>query len=215
MLVAGWALLLTKATLYALNMKRWDGHVPGLYDNIRLSMLVFQTAALLEVLHSALGLVSSGVMTTLMQVYSRVFIVWAIVEGVSGASENIGLLLVCFAWGITEVVRYSYYFCALLDSIPYFLQWCRYTFFFVLYPLGVLGEMLLYFASLPVIRARHQWSLSLPNNANISFSFYYFLIFTMLLYIPLFPQLYGHMIRQRRKVIGGQRSPTPPLKKTE
>ena len=71
------------------------------------------------------GLVSSGVMTTLMQVYSRVFIVWAIVEGVAGVSENIGLLLVCFAWGITEVVRYSYYFCALLDSIPYALQWCR------------------------------------------------------------------------------------------
>lgn len=71
------------------------------------------------------GLVSSGVMTTLMQVYSRVFIVWFIVEGVNGVSDNIGLLLVCFAWGITEVIRYSYYFFALLNAIPYLLQWCR------------------------------------------------------------------------------------------
>ena len=74
---------------------------------------------------SSSGLVSSGVMTTLMQVYSRVFIVWFILEGVSGVSENVGLLLVCLAWGITEVIRYSYYFCALLNRIPYALQWCR------------------------------------------------------------------------------------------
>ena len=64
-------------------------------------------------------------MTTLMQVYSRVFVAWAIVEGVPGVSDNIGLLLVAFAWGITEVVRYAYYFFALVDSIPYILQWCR------------------------------------------------------------------------------------------
>ncbi len=44
--------------------------------------------------------------------------------------------------------------------------------------------MLLYFASLPVIRARQQWSLAMPNAANISFNFYYFLVVTMLLYIP-------------------------------
>lgn len=64
------------------------------------------------------------------------------------------------------------------------------------------GEMLLFFASLPVVKARKQWELELPNAMNVSFSFYYFLIFTMLLYIPLFPQLYGHMIKQRAKILG-------------
>ena len=90
--------------------------------------------------------------------------------------------------------------------------------------------MMLYFASLPVIWARGQWNYSLPNAANISFNFYYFLVITMLLYIPcehncldthpptttivslillllfsvvVVPQLYGHMIKQRRKIIGG------------
>ena len=154
----------------------------------------------------------------------------------------------------------------------YVLSIYRYTFFYVLYPLGVLvsvlslliplslpsfpplislslfhshssylcnpcaqGEMMLYFASLPVIWARGQWNYSLPNAANISFNFYYFLVITMLLYIPcehicfrysgfvppsnhhhcvinfivgffsviVVPQLYGHMIKQRRKIIGG------------
>ena len=63
--------------------------------------------------------------------------------------------------------------------------------------------MLLFFSSLPVVEASGQWSFSLPNAFNISFDFYSFLVFTMFLYIPLFPQLYGHMIKQRRKIIGG------------
>lgn len=63
--------------------------------------------------------------------------------------------------------------------------------------------MLLFFASLPVVKARRQWELPLPNAINMSFNFYNFLVVSMLLYIPLFPQLYGHMIRQRKKIIGG------------
>ena len=89
---------------------------------------------------------------------------------------------------------------------------------------------MLMFAALPVVKASQQWSLPLPNHYNIAFSYYYFTIFFMLLYIPcestdsntpctppiitlthththtlsVFPQLYGHMIKQRRKVIGGK-----------
>ena len=71
------------------------------------------------------GLVPSAVMTTLMQVYSRVFVVWVLVEGVAGVHENVGLLIVSYAWAITEVIRYAYYFFSLLDFVPYSLVWCR------------------------------------------------------------------------------------------
>ena len=64
--------------------------------------------------------------------------------------------------------------------------------------------MLLFLSSLPVVKARRQWDISMPNPLNIGFSFYVFLIVSMLLYVPLFPQLYGHMMRQRKKIIGGQ-----------
>lgn len=77
-------------------------------------------------------------MTTLMQVYSRMFVVWALIEGVAGVQDNLGVLVVSYAWGITEVIRYAYYFFSLLDAVPYFLTWCRYTFFYILYPVGVL-----------------------------------------------------------------------------
>lgn len=103
--------------------------------------------------------------------------------------------------------------------------------------------MMLYFSALPVVQAREQWSLTLPNKLNIAFDFYYFLCFTILLYIPrenpkvttnfffgillfiiccrpdshiicglslssVFPQLYGHMIHQRKKIIGGAKTKT-------
>lgn len=74
-----------------------------------------------------LGWVRSAVLTTLMQVYSRVFLVWAIMEGVPGTSDSVGVLVVVLAWGITEVIRYAYYFCSLLNHVPYFLVWCRYS----------------------------------------------------------------------------------------
>jgi very-long-chain (3R)-3-hydroxyacyl-CoA dehydratase len=139
-----------------------------------------------------------------MQVTSRLFILWGIVEGVAGTSTTLGVLLIAYAWSITEVIRYSYYFFALINAIPYVIKWCRYTTFYVLYPIGVMGELMLAFTALPVLKASEQWSLSLPNPYNIAFSFYYFTAFGMALYIPFFPQLYGHMIKQRQKVMGGK-----------
>ena len=38
----------------------------------------------LQVMHSFAGLVKANPMTTLAQVYSRLFVVWAVVDGVPG-----------------------------------------------------------------------------------------------------------------------------------
>lgn len=53
------------------------------------------------------------------------------------------------AWSITEIIRYAFYFFALLGSTPQILIWMRYTFFYVLYPLGAGSEMVLLYKSLP------------------------------------------------------------------
>lgn len=74
-----------------------------------------------------LGWVRSAVMTTLMQVYSRVFVVWVLMEGVAGTQESVGVLIVAYAWAITEVIRYAYYFFSLLRYVPYPLVWCRWV----------------------------------------------------------------------------------------
>jgi hypothetical protein len=49
----------------------------------------------------------------------------------------------------------------------------RYSLFLVLYPVGIAcGEMPLYHAALPYLRARGLHSLSLPNALNFSFDYY-------------------------------------------
>ena len=40
------------------------------------------------------------------------------------------------------IFRYWYYALSLVDKVPYFLTWARYSFFTFLYPIGVSGELL-------------------------------------------------------------------------
>ncbi|XP_033727517.1 very-long-chain (3R)-3-hydroxyacyl-CoA dehydratase 2-like [Pecten maximus] len=177
--------------------------VTGVYEDVAPLLNIFQTAAILEIFHCAVGLVRSNVVLTAFQVFSRVFLTWGIAYSVPEVQTSIGVFMFIFAWTVTEIIRYSFYFSGLVGMIPYPLQWCRYTFFLVLYPIGVSGELLTIYASLPYVKASQLYSISLPNSANLSFNYYYFLICAMLTYIPVFPQLFMHMVAQRRKVIGG------------
>ncbi|CAI9721039.1 Hypothetical predicted protein [Octopus vulgaris] len=173
----------------------------GLYTSLGPMVKIFQTGAVLEVLHVAIGIVKSNLRMTFFQVFSRLFVVWGIMQHVPEAQENVGVVMFLVAWVITEIIRYTYYFCMLLSMVPYYLMWARYSLFVGLYPLGVTGELLCMFRSLPYISARNTLSLSLPNRLNVSFSFYYFLIAVMLSYIPIFPQLFGRMLSQRKRVL--------------
>ncbi|XP_060068147.1 very-long-chain (3R)-3-hydroxyacyl-CoA dehydratase 2-like [Ylistrum balloti] len=177
--------------------------VTGVYQDVAPLLNIFQTAAILEIFHCAFGLVRSNVVLTAFQVFSRVFLTWGVAYSVPQVQTTVGVFMFIFAWTITEIVRYSFYFSGLVGMIPYALQWCRYTFFLVLYPFGVTGELLTIYASLPYVKERGLYSVALPNSFNMSFSYYYFLICTMFVYIPIFPQLFMHMIAQRKKVIGG------------
>ncbi|XP_030342882.1 very-long-chain (3R)-3-hydroxyacyl-CoA dehydratase 2 isoform X1 [Strigops habroptila] len=111
------------------------------------------------------------------------------------------VLLFVVAWTITEIIRYSFYTFSLLNHLPYLIKWARYTLFIVLYPMGVSGELLTIYAALPFVRQSGLYSISLPNKYNFSFDYYTFLILVMISYIPIFPQLYFHMLHQRRKVL--------------
>ncbi|OWF44679.1 very-long-chain (3R)-3-hydroxyacyl-CoA dehydratase 2-like [Mizuhopecten yessoensis] len=177
--------------------------VTRVYEDVAPLLNIFQTAALLEILHCALGLVRSNVVLTAFQVFSRIFLTWGIAYSIPEIQTTVGVFMFIFAWTVTEIVRYSFYFSGLLGMVPYPLQWCRYTFFLVLYPVGVSGELLSIFASLPYVKEKKLYSVSLPNSYNVSFSYYSFLICAMCTYLPVFPQLFMHMVAQRKKVIGG------------
>lgn len=68
--------------------------------------------------------------------------------------------------------------------IRFLISLCRYTFFFVLYPMGVTGELLTIYAALPTVQKTGLYSVTLPNKYNFSFDYYSFLILVMISYIP-------------------------------
>nr|BAJ99429.1 predicted protein [Hordeum vulgare subsp. vulgare] len=208
-LTLGWAFILVLTIQTALKWKTPKTDIltaKSIYPTVEFYLLVFQTAAILEVVHAAVGLVRSNPILTLFQVLSRLIVVWLVCYPFKDAKNSLGFSLVCIAWPIAEIVRYSYYAFNLINFVPSFITWCRYTFFIILYPLGVTGELICIYRAFEYVaplNIRKQYSYFLPNKYNVSFDAYYSFFIVMLLYIPIFPKLYGHMLVQRKKIVGG------------
>ncbi|XP_067934996.1 very-long-chain (3R)-3-hydroxyacyl-CoA dehydratase 2-like [Watersipora subatra] len=196
----GWSLIgLTMAQSFV-----GAGPQAPLYELSKGLLNIFQTAAVLEVVHCALGMVRSSVFITAFQVASRIMVVWGVLHPIKDSQQSLGFSLLLIAWTVTEIIRYSYYVLNLAKLEVYPIVWCRYTLFIVLYPIGVAGELLCMYRALPVIGRTGLYALRLPNKYNFSFDYQYALVLIMLAYIPVFPQLYFHMFAQRRKIIGGK-----------
>lgn len=176
-----WAIVLV---LFIMGKGRLDEHSLLLLN-------IAQGAALLEILHAALGWVKSPVFTTAIQVISRIFILILINllfgEELFSVYGINGLHLAILAWSVTEVIRYSYYLVLLLKKQSSVLLFCRYTFFIVLYPIGVAGELMIMLA----------WAI------QDGFEFYKWEVIFMglvtALYLIFFPQMYKHMWKQRKQ----------------
>jgi len=173
-----------------------------LYDAVKCSLIIFQNLAMLEVVHATLRIVPSNPVITLQQIASRVVVVCGVLMATDAARLTIGFPLVLFAWSVTEIIRYANYTLNLIDAVPYFLVWLRYSTFIILYPMGVTGELLCLYAAQREVKENGLWSISMPNRANVIFNYSYFLLTAMSLYLPLFPQMYLHMVSQRKKVLG-------------
>ncbi|KAK9879756.1 hypothetical protein WA026_006818 [Henosepilachna vigintioctopunctata] len=195
----GWSFLLYQLALYYLMPKE-----KSLYETVKCTVIIFQNAAILEVFHAFLRIVSSNPIVTVQQIASRVILVCGVLMVTQASRETIGLPLALFAWSVTEVIRYANYTFTLLGLVPYFIKWLRYSTFIILYPIGVTGELLCLYAAQFEIQKTGLWTVQMPNSLNFIFNYRHFLILTMLMYIPLFPQLYLHMFTLRRKVLGGQ-----------
>lgn len=74
------------------------------------------------------GIVRAPILTTIMQVASRILLVWIIADQfpftVSNSPAYSTMLL---AWSITEVVRYTYFVFSLTGRVPDILQWLRWV----------------------------------------------------------------------------------------
>ncbi|WWC93110.1 uncharacterized protein L201_008076 [Kwoniella dendrophila CBS 6074] len=129
-------------------------HLSGSYNfkNLGYKTKFIQSLAILEIFHTALGLVKSPLGTVASQVASRLWTVWGVVEAVPEVSHSSPLFTtMLLAWSLTEIIRYSFYFLNLLGIQSKPLNWLRYTTFIPLYPLGASSEAFLSLSTLPSI----------------------------------------------------------------
>ena len=150
---------------------------------------IAQGLAVLEIIHALLKWVKSPVVSTGAQVGSRILVLVLINIFFNNQTFShitiLGVLIVSVAWSVTELVRYSLYFFSLFNKQPSALLWMRYSFFIVLYPLGVTGEWFILITPLVA-------SGFVLNAYNI------FLVINFAAYAYYFPVLYRYMWKQRK-----------------
>ena len=105
------------------------------------------------------GLVRSPLLTTIMQVSSRLLLIWAVINRYpSPTASSPFYSFMLLAWSVTEVIRYSYFVWNLQgNDVPPFVTWLRYNTFYVLYPVGISSECVLIWKASTVAETPLKW----------------------------------------------------------
>ena len=192
----GWCFFFSKVVYYSINSLP----LQEIYLNTHIILECCQYGAFLEIVHSILGIVKSNIFATFIQIIGRIAIV-LILQFYPSSISN-GYFLLSFGWSIIEIVRYSYYILSLFQkdfsnfNIPYLLIWCRYSFFVVLYPIGVSGEII------TIWNAKKDFSkYTLWKNSNFKITLADLVYPAYFLYIPSLIFLYGYLFKKRKKVL--------------
>lgn len=196
-LFAGWfqVLYLSVKTL------RDSGH-EQVYNAVERPLLLAQSAALLEIVHSLVGLVRSPISATIPQISSRLYLTWGILWSFPQIQTHILVTPLVISWSITEIIRYSFFgMKEALGFTPSWLLWLRYSTFLLLYPIGIASEVGLTYVALPFIKASEKYCIRMPNKWNFSFDYFYAAIVAIGIYVPGGPHLYLYMIGQRKKAL--------------
>lgn len=166
---------------------------PFLFEKTNVILTGVQTVSLVEVFNAATGRVRSPLLTTALQVASRLMLVWGIFQfnKESPANYSVAYVTLCLAWATTEIIRYLYFASYLRDArnVPRWLTWLRYLTFFVLYPVGVASELYLIYGAI-------------AQNGTFG---KVFLAAVMLSYIPGFPMLFSLMIKNRKRALNKEK----------
>lgn len=187
-----------------------------LWNNVHLILLCTQSLAILEIVHAMVKLVKSPVISTAMQVASRLFCLWGIVYLVPETRHFWGFTMMVTSWALVEVPRYLFYAINILTKVPSSLFFLRYHLFMVLYPTGVagiapndyskftysiLGEVSCMVMAL-LSTTTNLYGIYLPNALNVTLSLPLIIKVVLMVYVPGLPVMYSHMLVQRKKAYG-------------
>ena len=179
------------------------GSLTSVYDDAGWFVRLGQCSAVMEVLHSLIGLVRSPVLTALMQWAGRTHAIMAVIHPIESLHNTTAAGLMFLAWSLSEVIRYPSY--ALGANIPGWLNWLRYSAFIPLYPIGGSAEIWLMYHSLPTIDAWVPYTISMPNALNAAFYYPWFLRGLLYVYPFLLLKLYLYVFLQRKKKLGADK----------
>jgi len=208
---AGWAMVLSSAIQSILNHGLSFSALEKVYDAPALSSTLtrVQTAALLEIVHAALGLVRSPVFITTLQVGSRIAALFAVTHSPEAAHQY-GAGMMILSWALVEVPRYAFYVAALITGdatkkTPFPLFWLRYSLFAVLYPTGIFGELTVFWKA-----SKDALFLNLLGPGVGVQIMYYFIMSFPVIYAPGALPMILNMASNRKKAFQKRFAKPPP-----
>ncbi|XP_012674182.1 very-long-chain (3R)-3-hydroxyacyl-CoA dehydratase [Clupea harengus] len=162
-------------------------------------MYFCQILAVLEVVNPALGLVNSGIVPPLIQVFGRNFVLFIILGALEDMHNKPVVFFIFYLWSSIEIFRYPFYMLACIDTKWALLTWLRYTIWMPLYPLGVISEAVAVIQAMPVFDETKILSVPLPAALGTSLSFSFALhVYLVLMFLGLFIN-FRHLYKLRRR----------------
>lgn len=103
----------------------WGLYIGQPWLAIEDSLKICQTAAVLEVAHVLLGVVRANLFSTGLQVGSRLYLLWVVVDQFDVVTKFLAFSTMVVAWTLSEIPRYTYFAVAQVQKPPYWLTWMR------------------------------------------------------------------------------------------
>jgi len=218
----------------------------GLWNNVGPTVSYFQHLGIMEVLHAAVGMTRSSPAMTFLQIFSRYWVAGFLnccPDHIKDDAFWIPLLLTC--WSIADFTRYIFYCFGLLRDIagsaksvavamkmvkvpsvvmadepvfkiPFPLVWLRYSLFIVLYPTGVLSELMCIWmtkdgflsdaapaAVNPTSTFTYQTMKYGFGSLGLTSSAHWYFGVVLAIYIVGLPSLFFPLLATRKKQLGG------------
>lgn len=158
------------------NLISFIGWILVIYLNLTLNtkliiIQIVQTIAIFDVILAYFKLIKTNYVNSFIQILSRYFVVWG--PFTFGFVPKIVIGILTTIWGFADSIRYLYY----LNSNNYYIKWLRYNMFLILYPLGIIFELI-----------------------SLYYSFFRkYLLIIAIIYLKFGINLYMHMLKQRQK----------------
>lgn len=137
-------------------------------------MYFCQMLAVVETINAAIGVTTSPVLPSLIQLLGRNFILFIIFGTMEEMQNKAVVFFVFYLWSAIEIFRYSFYMLTCIDMDWKVLTWLRYTLWIPLYPLGCLAEAISVIQSIPVFNETGRFSFTLPYPVKIKVRFSFF-----------------------------------------